>query len=310
MRCLVTGGSGFLGSHLCTWLIRQGYDVVCLDNLSTGNLKNIRHLSVNRRFQFVERDIVQKFDYRADRIYNLACPASPLHYQKNPVATINTIAQGIYNCIDNAIKYGARILQASTSEVYGNPLAHPQSERYWGNVNPTGPRACYNEAKRFAETVLVNYQTQFNTEIRIARIFNTYGLNMQLNDGRVVTKFIVQALKNESLTVYGDGRQTRSFCFVDDMISGLLALMEHDSYNRPINIGNTEEISMLELAEMIIRLTDSRSRIAFEPLPMEDPQKRRPDITLARETLGWEPQIDLVDGLKETIAYMKNVLTA
>ena len=310
MRCLVTGGSGFLGSHLCTQLIREGYDVVCLDNLSTGNLKNISHLSVNRGFQFIEHDIVQKFDYRADRIYNLACPASPLHYQKNPVATVNTIALGIYNCVDNAIKYSARILQASTSEVYGNPLEHPQSERYWGNVNPTGPRACYNEAKRFAETVLVNYQTQFNAEIRIARIFNTYGSHMQQNDGRVVMNFIVQALKNEDLTVYGNGRQTRSFCYVDDLVRGLLLLMEHDTFSRPVNLGNTEEISMLELAEMIIRLTDSRSRIVFEPLPMEDPQKRRPDISLARESLGWEPHIDLVDGLKETIEYMKTVLPA
>ena len=303
-RILITGGAGFIGSHLCKKLTEAGHYVICLDNLFTGSKKNIEPLLKNENFRFVEHDVTEEFCTDIDEIYNLACPASPPHYQYDPVKTIRTSVIGISNMLEIAKKSSAKILQASTSEVYGDPLVHPQKEEYWGNVNPIGIRSCYDEGKRCAETIMSDYHRQFGVNTRIVRIFNTYGPNMAVNDGRVVSNFIIQALKNEDITIYGDGSQTRSFCYVDDLVNGLIKLME-SNYHKPVNIGNPSERTVLELASLIIELTNSKSEIVYKPLPSDDPVKRRPDITLAQKLLNWEPTVDIKDGLIKTIDYFK-----
>ncbi len=303
-RILITGGAGFIGSHLCKKLTEAGHYVICLDNLFTGSKKNIEPLLKNENFRFVEHDVTEEFCTDIDEIYNLACPASPPHYQYDPVKTIRTSVIGISNMLEIAKKSSAKILQASTSEVYGDPLVHPQKEEYWGNVNPIGIRSCYDEGKRCAETIMSDYHRQFGVNTRIVRIFNTYGPNMAVNDGRVVSNFIIQALKNEDITIYGDGSQTRSFCYVDDLVNGLIKLME-SNYHKPVNIGNPSERTVLELASLIIELTNSKSEIVYKPLPSDDPIKRRPDITLAQKLLNWEPTVDIKDGLIKTIDYFK-----
>jgi len=303
MRVLVTGGAGFLGSHLCDRLIEQGYDVICLDNYFTGSKKNIEHLANNHRFEFIRHDVTESILLEVDRIYNLACPASPVHYQYNPVKTIKTSILGAVNMLGLAKRVKARILQASTSEVYGDPSVHPQVEEYWGNVNPIGIRSCYDEGKRVAETLFMDYHRQNNVDIRIVRIFNTYGPRMHPNDGRVVSNFIVQALQGKDITVYGDGQQTRSFCFVSDLVEAILRAMEQTEYALPINIGNPGEFTILELAEKIIKLTGSKSKIIKEPLPADDPKQRKPDISKAKKFLNWEPSVNLEEGLKKTIEY-------
>ncbi len=308
MRVLVTGGAGFIGSHLCERLIRDGHDVLCLDNFFTGSRKNIDRLLDSHRFELIRHDIIEPILLETDRIFNLACPASPVHYQYNPVKTIKTSVMGTINMLGLAKRVKARILQASTSEVYGDPLVHPQSEDYWGNVNPIGIRSCYDEGKRVAETLMMDYHRQNGVDIRIVRIFNTYGPRMALNDGRVVSNFIVQALRGEDITVYGDGQQTRSFCYVDDLVEGLIRLMRDGSGPDPVNIGNPAETSILEFATRIIGLTGSSSRIVFRDLPSDDPRQRQPDISTARSKLGWEPAIDVETGLKKTIEYFKRVL--
>jgi len=305
MRILITGGAGFLGSHLCDRLIEQGHDVICLDNFFTGSKKNVEHLAGNPRFELIRHDVTEPILLEVDRIYNLACPASPVHYQYNPVKTIKTSILGAVNMLGLAKRVRARILQASTSEVYGDPSVHPQPEEYWGNVNPIGIRSCYDEGKRVAETLFMDYHRQNNTDIRIVRIFNTYGPRMHPNDGRVVSNFIVQALQGKDITVYGDGLQTRSFCFVSDLTEAILRAMEQKEYAMPINIGNPGEFTILELAEKIIKLTGSKSKIIKEPLPADDPKQRKPDISKAKKILDWEPKISLEQGLKETIAYFK-----
>jgi len=308
-RILVTGGAGFLGSHLCDRLTREGHDVLCLDNFFTGTKKNIRHLIGLPNFEFIRHDLVHPIFLEVDEIYNLACPASPIHYQYNPVKTVKTSVMGAIHMLGLAKRVHARILQASTSEVYGNPTIHPQPETYWGNVNTIGPRSCYDEGKRCAETLFFDYHRQNRVNIRVVRIFNTYGPRMDPNDGRVVSNFIVQALTGEDITVYGDGSQTRSFCYVDDLIEGLIRMMNApDDFVGPVNLGNPSEFSMLELAEEIIQLTGSRSQIVFKPLPQDDPLQRRPDISLAKKRLEWEPRIKLEEGLEKTIAYFKNIL--
>ncbi|MCU0235966.1 MAG: SDR family oxidoreductase [Acidobacteria bacterium] len=307
---LVTGAAGFLGSHLCDALLAQGHEVIGLDNFFTGSKANIRHLLGDGRFELIRHDIIHPILLEADRIYNFACPASPLHYQFNPVKTIKTSVLGTINMLGLAKRVKARILQASTSEVYGDPELHPQPESYWGRVNPIGPRSCYDEGKRVAESLLVNYQSQNGVDIRIVRIFNTYGPRMALDDGRVVSNFIVQALRHEPITIFGRGEQTRSFCYVSDLIEGTMRMMEQEGTSGPLNLGNPEEITVIELAEQVLRLTGSRSRIEFRELPVDDPVRRRPDISLAREKLGWEIKVPLADGLRETIAYFKKVLTA
>lgn len=310
-RALVTGGAGFLGSHMCERLLNEDYEVLCLDNLYTGNLENIRHLLNCSRFTFVLHDVVEPFDpnIQIDEIYHFACPASPIHYQKDPIKTLKTNIIGTLDVLEIAKKYHAKIFQASTSEVYGDPLEHPQEETYWGNVNPIGIRACYDEGKRGAETLLFDYHRQFDLKIKVGRIFNTYGPNMSQDDGRVISNFIVQALKNESITIYGDGSQTRSFCYVSDLIDAIRALMNTpDSFTGPVNIGNPEEFTMLELAEKVIQLTQSSSNITFLPLPSNDPKKRRPNIELAKEKLYWFPKINLDAGLKATIPYFQSLL--
>lgn len=304
---LVTGGAGFIGSHLCDRLVAQGKEVMCLDNFYTGSKNNIRHLLDKPNFELIRHDIWLPVYIEVERIYNLACPASPIHYQNDPVATVKTSVLGAINMLGLAKRCRARIFQASTSEVYGDPLEHPQTEAYWGNVNPIGPRACYDEGKRCAETLFFDYHRQNRVDIRVARIFNTYGPRMHPRDGRVVSNFIVQALAGEDITVYGDGSQTRSFCYIDDMVNALLALMEHDSLIGPVNLGNPVEFSVLELAETVLKLTGSRSRIIFKPLPADDPCQRQPDIRLAKEKLGWMPQVSLEDGLKETIGYFRRI---
>ena len=304
MRTLVTGGAGFLGSHLCDKLLGQGHEVICLDNLFTGSKANIAHLMGNPQFEFVRHDVIDHFKFEVDRIYNLACPASPPHYQYNPIKTTKTSVMGAINCLGLAKRVNARVFQASTSEVYGDPEVHPQREDYWGNVNPIGPRSCYDEGKRCAETLFFDYYRQHGLPIKVARIFNTYGPRMHPNDGRVVSNFIVQALKGEPITVYGDGTQTRSFCYVDDLIEGFVRLMESDTIG-PINLGNPGEFTMLELAEEVLKLTRSKSKIVHKPLPADDPKQRRPDITLAKKHLKWEPKVPLAEGLKKTIAYFK-----
>jgi UDP-glucuronate decarboxylase len=307
MRILVTGGAGFIGSHLCDRLLGEGHDVLCLDNFYTGSKNNVAHLRDNPRFELIRHDVVEPLLVEVDRIYNLACPASPVHYQSNPVKTIKTNVVGTLNMLGLAKRVQARILQASTSEVYGDPNIHPQPESYWGNVNPIGPRANYDEGKRVAETLMVSYQRQNNVDIRIVRIFNTYGPRMAPNDGRVVSNFIVQALRGEPLTVYGDGSQTRSFCYVSDLVEGLVAMMETDGFHGPVNLGNPEEYRVDDLARWIAELTESRSTIEFRPLPEDDPRQRRPDITLASERLGWKPTVRVEDGLRRTIDYFRSI---
>ncbi len=303
MRILVTGGAGFLGSHLCDRLIEQGHDVVCLDNYFTGSKKNVEHLIGNPRFELVRHDITLPILLEVDRIYNLACPASPVHYQYNPVKTIKTSLLGSVNMLGLAKRVKARILQASTSEVYGDPTVHPQTEEYWGNVNPIGIRSCYDEGKRVAETLFMDYHRQNKVDIRIVRIFNTYGPRMHPNDGRVVSNFIMQALQNKDITVYGDGSQTRSFCFASDLIEAILSTMEQTESIGPINIGNPGEFTILELAEKVIKLTGSKSKIITLPLPSDDPKQRKPDISQAKKVLNWEPKVNLDEGLAQTIEY-------
>jgi UDP-glucuronate decarboxylase len=306
---LVTGGAGFLGSHLCDKLIESN-KVICVDNLFTGSKKNIAHLLQNPNFAFIEHDIIHPLEIneKVDQIYNLACPAAPIHYQFNPIRTIKTNIVGTMNMLGLAKKHGARILQASTSEVYGDPIEHPQKETYRGNVNPIGIRACYDEGKRCAETLMFDYHRQNKVDIRVIRIFNTYGPRMALNDGRVVSNFIIQALRGENITIYGDGKQTRSFCYYSDLINGMIKMMEQDSLLGPVNIGNPTEFTILELAEKIIELTKSKSKIIHVPLPQDDPIQRKPVITLAKEKLNWEPKVELVEGLEKTIQYFTKEL--
>lgn len=310
MRVLVTGGAGFIGSHLCKRLYQEGHDVFCLDNLQTGRIENVSKLFWKDRFHFIEHDVTKPLDLSIDQIYNLACPASPPQYQKDPLQTIRTNFYGAENMLELAKREHAVILQASTSEVYGNPLVSPQEEIYWGNVNPIGPRACYDEGKRIAETLFFNYHRQYGVKIRVARLFNTYGPGMSTNDGRVVSNLILNALQGEDLTLYGDGSQTRSFCFVDDTVDGLIRLMNHanDEFTGPINLGNPSERSVCDLADHILRLTGSSSGIVFLPLPIDDPIRRKPDISQAEKTLEWHPQVDIDDGLKMTIEYFRSEL--
>ncbi len=309
-RVLVTGGAGFLGSHLCRELIREGQEVICLDNFFTGHKRNVQDLLDHHGFELIRHDIVNPIFLEVDRIYNLACPASPVHYQYNPVKTIKTSVMGTINILGLAKRVKARVLQASTSEVYGNPQVHPQPEPYWGHVNPIGLRSCYDEGKRCAETLCFDYHRQNRVEIKVARIFNTYGPNMDINDGRVVSNFIIQALQNMPLTVYGDGSQTRSFCYVDDMVQGLIALMNSPKdFIGPVNLGNPDEITIKELAEQVLRLTGSSSTIDRRPLPEDDPVQRQPDIALAKEKLNWQPTVSLDEGLGHTIAFFKTLLS-
>ncbi|MFZ9682581.1 MAG: UDP-glucuronic acid decarboxylase family protein [Cephaloticoccus sp.] len=305
MRILVTGGAGFLGSHLCDRLLADGHEVVCLDNLFTGRKSNIAHLLGNPNFEFVRHDVIDPFKFEVDQIYNLACPASPPHYQFNPIKTTKTSVMGAINCLGLAKRVKARVFQASTSEVYGDPEVHPQPESYWGHVNPIGRRSCYDEGKRVAETLFFDYHRENKVDIRIVRIFNTYGPRMHPNDGRVVSNFIVQALQGRDITIYGDGKQTRSFCYVDDLIEGFVRLMNQTKTVGPVNIGNPGEFTMLQLAELTLKLVGGKSKIVHQPLPADDPKQRRPDITLAKTLLGWEPTIALEAGLQRTIEYFK-----
>jgi len=310
-RVLVTGGAGFLGSHLCDCLLSKGCDVLCVDNFYTGSKRNIAHLIGNPYFEMCRHDITFPLYVEVDEIYNLACPASPIHYQNDPVQTTKVNVHGSINMLGLAKRIKAKILQASTSEVYGDPSVHPQPETYHGNVNCIGPRSCYDEGKRCAETLFFDYFRQHKLKIKVARIFNTYGPRMHLNDGRVVSNFIVQALRGKPLTIFGDGTQTRSFCYVDDLIKGLVRLMDSiDDVTGPLNLGKPGEFTILELAKKVIELSNSRSEIIFEPLPADDPRQRRPDITLAREVLGWEPKFELEEGLKKTIAYFEELLSS
>jgi len=311
MRILVTGGAGFVGSHLCEYLLDKGNYIICVDNLFTGAKRNIEHLFPNENFEFIEHDIIEPIfiDEKIDQIYNLACPASPVHYQSNPVRTIKANTIGVINMLGLARKHGARILQASTSEVYGDPEVHPQVEEYRGNVNPIGPRACYDEGKRCAETLFFDYHRMHGMEIKVVRIFNTYGPRMAFNDGRVVSNFILQALDGEDITIYGDGSQTRSFCYVDDLVEGIVSMMNTDTEMvGPINLGNPNEFTIKELAEKIISMIDSKSKLTFKDLPVDDPKQRRPDISSAKSFLGWKPTVELEEGLKKTIEEFKSRL--
>lgn len=308
-RVLVTGGAGFIGSHLCERLLNEGYEVICLDNLFTGQKDNIRHLMDNPYFEFIRKDIVEDIYVECDQIYNLACPASPVHYQYDPIKTIKTSFIGALHALGLAKRCNARILQASTSEVYGDPEVHPQPETYWGHVNPNGIRSCYDEGKRAAETLFFDYHRQHGVDIKVVRIFNTYGPNMRGDDGRVVSNFIVQALKGEDITIYGDGSQTRSFCYVDDLVDALIKMMNsEEGFTGPVNLGNPGEFTMLELAEKVIKLTGSKSKIVYLPLPQDDPTQRKPVIDLAKEKLNWEPKVHLEEGLIKTIEYFKKTL--
>jgi len=307
-RVLVTGGAGFLGSHLCDELLRRGDEVICVDNLYTGSKRNIRHLQQNPNFEFIRHDITFPLYLEVDWIFNLACPASPVHYQRDPVQTTKTSVHGAINMLGLAKRVGARIFQASTSEVYGDPEVHPQPETYWGKVNPNGVRSCYDEGKRCAETLFFDYRRQHQVDIRVARIFNTYGPRMTANDGRVVSNFIVQALSGDDLTIYGDGSQSRSFCYVDDLIVGILALMNSDVSDTPVNLGNPCEYTMLELAHKVLSVADNGAQIVFKELPADDPRQRKPDISLASEALGWEPVVDLEQGLVKTVNYFKSAM--
>ncbi len=310
-RILVTGGAGFIGSHLCDRLISAGHEVLCVDNYYTGGRRNIAHLIKHERFEAMRHDVTFPLYVEADTIYNLACPASPIHYQFDPVQTLKTSVHGAINMLGLAKRTKAKIFQASTSEVYGDPTVHPQPESYWGNVNPLGPRACYDEGKRAAETLFFDYHRQHKVRVKIARIFNTYGPNMHPQDGRVVSNFIVAALQGKDLTLYGKGDQTRAFCYVSDLVEGIVRLMATpDDVVGPVNLGNTGEFTIRELAEKVLELTGSTSKIVFGPLPADDPQQRKPDISLARKTLGWEPKVPLEDGLRETIAYFKRLLAS
>lgn len=308
MRILVTGGAGFVGSHLCERLIQDGHHVLCLDNFFSGSRDNVQALIPLPEFELLRHDITQPILLEVDRIYNLACPASPIHYQTNPVKTVKTNVLGAIHVLGIAKRVRARVLQASTSEIYGNPLEHPQKEEYWGNVNPVGLRSCYDEGKRIAETLMMDYHRQNHVDVRIARIFNTYGPRMSINDGRVVSNFVVQALRGQDITVYGQGEQTRSFCFVSDLIEGLVRLMGVENFTGPVNLGNPTEFRVIDLAQKVIELTGSSSRIQYRPLPSDDPERRRPDIGLAREVLGWEPRVPLEEGLRQTIDYFKKVI--
>lgn len=306
-KVLVTGGAGFIGSHLCKKLLEQGNYVYCLDNFVTGNKYNIVELLNNSQFKLVEHDITEKYSEEVDEIYNFACPASPPHYQSDPIKTIKTSVLGIINMLELAKSCNAKIIHASTSEVYGDPIVHPQKEDYWGNVNPIGFRSCYDEGKRCAETLMMDYYRQYGVDIRIIRIFNTYGPNMDINDGRVVSNFIVQALKNEDITVYGDGSQTRSFCYIDDLVDGIIKMMAGD-YIGPVNLGNDSESTVLEFAKLIIKLTNSNSKIIYKGLPSDDPMRRKPDLALAKEKLNWLPKVDIEDGIMRTIKYFEEKL--
>lgn len=306
---LVTGGAGFIGSHLCKRLIDEGNKVICLDNMFTGSKDNIKDLLNNKNFELVIQDVTEEFSEKVDQIYNLACPASPPHYQYDSIKTLKTSVLGIINMLELAKRCDATILQASTSEVYGDPLVHPQVETYWGNVNPIGIRSCYDEGKRCAETLMMDYHRQHNVKTRIIRIFNTYGPNMDPNDGRIVSNCIVQALKGEDITIYGKGTQTRSFCYVDDLVDGMIKMMNNEKgFIGPVNLGNPSERTVLNLAEIIVKLTGSKSKLVFMPLPKDDPTKRRPNIELAKQMLDWSPQVDIGTGLKHTIEYFKNKL--
>ncbi len=310
MRILVTGGAGFLGSHLCDRLIKDGNEVVCLDNFFTGRRQNIAHLVGHAGFELMRHDVIDPFKIEVDQIYNLACPASPPHYQYNPIKTIKTSVMGAINCLGLAKRVKGRVMQASTSEVYGDPQVHPQPESYWGNVNPIGKRSCYDEGKRCAETLFFDYHRENKVDIRVIRIFNTYGPRMHEADGRVVSNFIVQALRGEDITIYGDGTQTRSFCYVDDLIEGFIRFMAQTETVGPVNLGNPGEFTMLQLAELTLKLVGGRSKIVHKPLPSDDPKQRRPDITLARQHLKWEPKVPLDEGLKRTIGYFRGALAA
>lgn len=308
-KILITGGAGFIGSQLCERLLQEKHHIICLDNFYTGSKKNINHLLTNPNFELIIHDILNPIDIEVDEIYNLACPASPPHYQHDPVKTIKTSVIGIINMLELAKKYNAKILQASTSEIYGNPIVHPQIETYWGNVNPIGIRSCYDEGKRCAETLMMDYHRQFGIDIRIIRIFNTYGPKMALNDGRVVSNFIVQALQNKDITIYGDGLQTRSFCYVSDLIEGMISMMNNSqNFIGPINLGNPEETNIMEFAKRIIHLTKSNSKIIFQTLPSDDPKQRKPDIKVAKEILNWSPKTDINKGLENTVKYFRKIL--
>jgi len=308
-KILVTGGAGFLGSHLCERLLNDGHEVACLDNYFTGQKQNVVHLLNNPYFELIRHDVTMPFFIEVDEIYNLACPASPIHYQYNPIKTMKTSVMGAINMLGLAKRIKAKILQSSTSEVYGDPQVHPQTESYWGHVNPIGERSCYDEGKRAAETLFINYHKQNNVRIKIIRIFNTYGPRMHPNDGRVVSNFIVQALKGENISIYGDGGQTRSFCYVDDLIEGMVRMMNsREDFTGPVNIGNPGEFTILQLAQKVIQLTNSSSKIIYQPLPSDDPMQRKPDITLARKELGWEPKIQLEEGLVKTIDFFKSII--
>jgi UDP-glucuronate decarboxylase len=308
MRILVTGGAGFLGSHLCDRLIDEGHEILCLDNFFTGRKQNIAHLLQNPKFELIRHDVTEPFRVEVDQIYNLACPASPPHYQYNPIKTTKTSVMGAINSLGLAKRVRARVFLASTSEVYGDPTVHPQSESYWGNVNTIGRRSCYDEGKRCAETLFFDYHRENRVDIRVVRIFNTYGPRMLADDGRVVSNFIVQALKGKDLTVYGDGSQTRSFCYVDDLIEGFVRLMNQEKTVGPVNIGNPGEFTMLELAELVLKKVGGKSKITNLPLPADDPKQRRPDISLAKEVLGWEPKVPLEEGLNRTIEYFRQAI--
>ena len=309
-RIMVTGGAGFLGSHLCDRLINDGHDVLCVDNLFTGSKVNVAHLFSNPRFELMRHDVTFPLYVELDKIYNLACPASPVRYQHDPVQTTKTSVQGAINMLGLAKRLNARIFQASTSEVYGDPEVHPQIESYWGRVNPIGPRSCYDEGKRCAETLFFDYHRQHNLDIKVVRIFNTYGPRMHPNDGRVVSNFIVQALRGEDITIYGSGQQTRSFCYVEDMVEGFVRMMATErGFTGPVNLGNPSEFTMLELAEKVLKLVGSKSKLVFMPFPVDDPKQRQPDITLAEAKLDWTPKVNLEDGLKETMHYFRMVLS-
>lgn len=308
-KVLVTGGAGFIGSHLCEKLLELGHDVLCVDNYFTGNKDNIRHLMGNTSFELMRHDVTFPLYVEADEIYNFACPASPVYYQKDPVQTTKTSVHGAINMLGLAKRLNAKILQASTSEVYGDPEVHPQTEAYWGKVNPIGIRSCYDEGKRCAETLFFDYYRQHQLDVKVIRIFNTYGPKMQPDDGRVVSNFIVQALTNKELTMYGDGQQTRSFCFVSDLVEGIVRMMDSPKgFTGPVNLGNPTEFTMLELAEMVLKLTGSKSKIVFKPLPADDPRQRKPDISLAKQNLSWQPGVNLEDGLKQTISYFRSII--
>ncbi|MCR1792105.1 SDR family oxidoreductase [Leptospira sp. id769339] len=307
-RVLVTGGAGFIGSHLCERLVQEGNEVICVDNFHTGRKKNVEKLLSNPRFELIRHDITEPIRLEVDQIYNFACPASPIHYQSNAIKTIKTNVLGTTNMLGLAKRVKARILQASTSEVYGNPIEHPQKETYWGNVNPIGIRSCYDEGKRVAETLCFDYHRNHKVDIRVIRIFNTYGPRMLPDDGRVVSNFVVQALAGKDITVYGDGSQTRSFCYVDDLVDGIIKMMNTQDFNGPVNLGNDGEFTVKELAELVLKETGSSSKIIYKTLPQDDPARRKPDLTLARQKLGYEPKVPLLEGIRKTVDYFKNHL--